>query len=153
MSERVYRYTIDFEGRIFHAGSPIEDAAVIRQLLTRVHRDPKGGLFSVCAGERNELAPTDALYVIARFEETPAGPGGDRLAVTCQGGLLRHLDLGTLALRDGAFLYGAVEGGVAARFGRHAWLDFATRFVDATAEQPLARLADRAWPIALATPA
>ncbi len=151
MNERVYRYSIDFEGRISHAGSAIDDPAVIRQLLARVHRDPRGVLFSLCAGERNELAPADALYVIARFDDTPCGePGAERLAVTCQGGLVRHLDLGTLVLRGGHHLYGEVEGGFAARFGRHAWLEFATRFVDALAEPPLARLSGRAWPIALA---
>lgn len=155
MSERVYRYTIDFEGRIFHVGSAIEDPAVIRQLLARVHRDARGRLFSLCAGERNELAPEDALYVIARFEVPPddgGDPGGEHLAVTCQGGLVRRLALGTLVLRDGAHLYGEVEGGHAARFGRQAWLDFATRLVDASVEPPLARVGGRAWPIVIVTP-
>ncbi len=144
---RIYRYTIDFEGRVFHAGTEVDDPAVLRQLLARVHRDAAGGYYSLCAGETNELRPDDVLYVIASFADEPAEEHPSRLPVTCQGGLRRHLALDTLRLRDGAFLYGDVDGGFSARFGRQAWLDFALRRVDATHATPVARFGAASWPI------
>ncbi len=144
---RIYRYAIDFEGRVFHAGTEVDDPAVLRQLLGRVHRDAAGGCYSLCAGETNELRPDDVLYVIAGFADAPVDGSPARLAVTCQGGLRRHLALETLRLRAGAFLYGDVEGGFAARFGRQAWLDFALRHVDATCAVFVARFGAASWPI------
>ncbi len=127
---RVYRYRIDFEGRILHQGSEITDPAVVRQLLRTVHRDADGTCFSLCMGERNELVADDVLYVIASFDATPVAPA-DRspLRVRCQGGLERSLDLATLGLHGEAHLYGDVEGGLSARFGRQAWLELASRHV------------------------
>ncbi|MFN7953056.1 MAG: hypothetical protein U0610_15145 [bacterium] len=144
---RTYRYSIDFEGRVFHAGTEIADAAVIRQLLAVVRRDEAGGYYSLCAGERNELAPADALYVIASFADAPSPDRPAHLPVTCQGGLERRLALDTLRMRGDAFLYGDVDGGFAARFGRHAWLDFALRHVDSERVPARARFGDASWPI------
>jgi hypothetical protein len=149
---RVYRYRIDFEGRILHDGSEIGDPDVIRQLLANPRRDADGTSFSLCLGERNELDAEDVLYVIGAFDAPPPSDDATGLPVRCQGGLARRLDLTTLRLAGEAYLYGEVEGGVAARFGRRAWLEFANRFVREDQGKAVAEIGGRSFPIAPGQP-
>jgi hypothetical protein len=150
---RTYHYRIDFEGRVLHAGTPIDDPLAVRQLLHRVHRDHRGRTYSLCRGEQSFIEADDVLYVVSDFAD-PATVGDDaRLPVTCQGGLERRLELRSLWLHEQRFLYGSVDGGHAARFGRRAWPLFAERHVrhDAAQDTLVVRAGAQVFPIRVLT--
>ena len=50
---REYRYTVDLDGRVFHDGSEITDAAVLRFFMRVMDLTPEGRYLVLCQGERN----------------------------------------------------------------------------------------------------
>jgi len=64
---REYTYRVDGEGRIFHDGSEIVDAATLRFFLLALQRTPEGRWLALCQGERNWFEAADTPFVIQRL--------------------------------------------------------------------------------------
>ena len=117
---REYTYRVDGEGRIFHDGSEIVDAATLRFFLLALQRTRDGRWLALCQGERNWFEPEDTPFVVQRLKLGVAG-GRLRSVDLCLAGDYREpLDPATLE-HDGARLFCRVrKGAFTARFGRMA---------------------------------
>ena len=117
---REYRYTVDRDGRIFHDGSEIVDAATLRFFLLALQRTPDGRWLALCQGERNWFIPEDTPFVVQRLRLGVAA-GRLRSVELCFAGDYREpLDPATIE-HDGARLFCRVrKGAFTARFGRMA---------------------------------
>src|SRR5215470_16413909 len=117
---REYTYRVDAEGRIFHDGSEIVDAATLRFFLLALQRIPDGRWLALCQGERNWFEPEDTPFVVQRLRLGVA-EGRLRSVELCLAGDYREpLDPATLE-HDGARLFCRVrKGAFTARFGRMA---------------------------------
>ncbi len=117
---REYTYRVDGEGRIFHDGSEIVDAATLRFFLLALQRTPDGRWLALCQGERNWFEPEDTPFVVQRLRLGVA-EGRLRSIDLCLAGDYREpLDPATLE-HDGARLFCRVrKGAFTARFGRMA---------------------------------
>jgi hypothetical protein len=117
---REYRYTVDRDGRIFHEGSEITDAAVLRFFLRRMERTLDGSDLVLCQGERNWFASTDTPFVVQRLCCHVDAGRLDAVELVFAGDYREPLDPATLETRAG-HLYCTVHGGAfRARFGRIA---------------------------------
>jgi hypothetical protein len=117
---REYTYRVDGEGRIFHDGSEIVDAATLRFFLLALQRTPDGRWLALCQGERNWFVPEDTPFVVQRLR-LGVVEGRLRSVDLCFAGNYREpLDPATLE-HDGARLFCRVrKGAFTARFGRMA---------------------------------
>lgn len=64
---REYRYVVDREGRIFHAGTEIVDPVVLRFFLRAMQITPEGSYLVACQGEGNWFEPYDTPFVVQRL--------------------------------------------------------------------------------------
>jgi hypothetical protein len=143
---REYHYRVDGEGRVFHDGSEIVDAPVLRFFLRAMRRAPDGRWLVVCQGEQNWFAADPTPFVVQRLHlDVREG----RLAAVelCFAGDYREpLDPAGLAI-DGNRLVCPVRGGAfRARFGRLATQQLAPFLVE-DGGGPALLLADRRQPV------
>ncbi len=136
---REYTYRVDGEGRIFHDGSEIVDAATLRFFLLALQRTRDGRWLALCQGERNWFEPEDTPFVVQRLKLGVAG-GRLRSVDLCLAGDYREpLDPATLE-HDGARLFCRVrKGAFTARFGRMAMQQIAPCGRSAPCSQALRR--------------
>lgn len=117
---REYHYRVDREGRIFHDGTEIVDAATLRFFLLALQRAPDGRWLAVCQGERNWFEPYDTPFVVQRLGLEIIDGHLGAVEVRLAGDYREPLDPATLE-HDGSLLLCRVRKGVFwARFGRIA---------------------------------
>ena len=117
---REYHYRVDREGRIFHDGTEIVDAATLRFFLLALQRAPDGRWLALCQGERNWFAPYDTPFVVKRLGLGVAEGRLRSVELYLAGDYREPLDPATLE-HDGARLFCRVrKGAFSARFGRMA---------------------------------
>ncbi len=117
---REYTYRVDGEGRIFHDGSEIVDAATLRFFLLALQRTPDGRWLALCQGERNWFEPEDTPFVVQRLRLGVAEGRLRSIDLCLAGGYREPLDPATLE-HDGARLFCRIrKGAFTARFGRMA---------------------------------
>ena len=79
---REYHYRVDGDGRVFHDGSEIVDAATLRFFLLGMRREPDGRWLVPCQGEQNWFAADDTPFVMQRLrldaDDGPPARGGAR---------------------------------------------------------------------------
>jgi len=115
---REYHYRVDREGRFFHEGTEIVDAATLRFFLLALQRAPDGRWLALCQGERNWIEPEDTPFVVQRLELDVTEGRLRSVSLHFAGGYREPLDPATLG-HDGAQLFCRVRKGVfSARFGR-----------------------------------
>jgi len=119
-AEREYRYRVDRDGRIFHDGTEIVDAAVLRFFLRAMTRTDDGRCLVLCQGERNWFEASDTPFVVQRLRlhlENGVLQGAELCFL---GDFREPLDPHTLETeRD--LLFCRIRGGAfRARFGRIA---------------------------------
>jgi len=148
---REYRYTVDRDGRIFHEGSEITDAAVLRFFLRRMERTPDGSHLVLCQGERNWFASADTPFVVQRLRCQVEAGRLDAVELVFAGDYREPLDPATLETRAG-HLYCAVHGGAfRARFGRIAMQQLSPHLTETNGRAAL-RLGDATHAIREADP-
>ncbi len=127
---REYRYTVDSDGRIFHDGSEIIDAAVLGFFLRSMQRTPEGRYLAMCQGERNWFETADTPLVVQRLG---LGMNDGRLVsirLVFAGDYQEPLDPACLEA-EADHLYCRVRGGaLRARFGRIAIQQLGPYLVD-----------------------
>jgi hypothetical protein len=117
---REYHYRVDREGRIFHDGTEIVDAATLRFFLLALQRTPDDRWLALCQGERNWFEPEDTPFVVQRLGLEVTG-GRLRAVELCFAGDYREpLDLATLEHDDARLFCRIRKGAFRARFGRIA---------------------------------
>lgn len=117
---REYHYRVDREGRIFHDGTEIVDAATLRFFLLALQRAPDGRWLAVCQGERNWFEPYDTPFVVQRLGLGVAEGRLRSVGLYFAGDYREPLDPATLE-HDGARLFCRIrKGAFSARFGRMA---------------------------------
>lgn len=127
---REYRYTVDAEGRIFHAGAEILDAGVLRFFLRSMKRTEDGQYLVHCQGERNWFDAYDTPYVVQRLS-CVIEPGRLVSVELCFAGDYRQpLDPSTLEAEAGGLFCRLGGGGILARFGRVALQQLAPYLVE-----------------------
>jgi hypothetical protein len=127
---RAYRYAVDREGRVFHDGTEIVDAATLRFFVRVMARTPDGRHLAICQGEHNWFDAEDTPLVIQRVRlvEHEAEPPG--LELSLAGDYRERLDPATLE-SQGGWLYCRIRrGALRARFGRVALQQLAAWLVD-----------------------
>jgi hypothetical protein len=117
---REYTYQVDREGRIFHDGTEIVDAATLRFFLLALQRTPDGRWLALCQGERNWFEAGGTPFVVQRLGlDLVAGDLG-AVELRLAGDYRERLDPATLE-HDGSQLFCRVrKGAFLARFGRIA---------------------------------
>ena len=117
---REYHYQVDREGRIFHDGTEIVDAATLRFFLLALQRTPDGRWLALCQGERNWFEPDDTPFVVQRLGLGVAEGRLRSVELHLAGDYREPLDPETLE-HDGARVFCRVrKGAFSARFGRMA---------------------------------
>jgi hypothetical protein len=115
---REYSYQVDREGRIFHDGTEIVDAATLRFFLLALQRAPDGRWLAVCQGEQNWFEAYDTPFVVQRLGLGVAEGRLRSVELHFAGDYREPLDPATLE-QDGARLFCRVrKGAFTARFGR-----------------------------------
>jgi hypothetical protein len=117
---REYHYRVDREGRMFHDGTEIVDAATLRFFLLALQRAPDGRWLALCQGERNWFEPYDTPFVVQRLGLGMADGRLRSVELYFAGDYREPLDPATLE-HDGARLFCRIrKGAFSARFGRMA---------------------------------
>jgi hypothetical protein len=145
---REYVYRVDGEGRVFHDGSEIVDAATLRFFLRTMRRAPDGRGLVVCAGEQNWFEAGETPYVVQRLRLV--GPSGapDRIDLVFAGDYAEPLDPATLESAGDRIACRVRSGAFAARFGRVATQQLAPLLTDAPTG-PALRLGGLTHPVAI----
>jgi Protein of unknown function (DUF1285) len=127
---REYRYQVDRDGRVYHDGTELVDAAVLRFFLRVMTRTEDGRCLALCQGERNWFEVGDTPFVVQRLRLEVAD-GQLQGAELCFSGDYREpLDPRTLET-ECDLLFCRVRGGAfRARFGRVAMQQLAPFLVD-----------------------
>jgi Protein of unknown function (DUF1285) len=117
---REYHYRVDGDGRVFHDGSEIVDAATLRFFLLGMRREADGRWLVPCQGEQNWFTAEDTPFVIQRLRLEVEGGRLRRVGLGLAGGLQESLDPATLEVEDGRLHCRVRRGAFRARFGRLA---------------------------------
>jgi hypothetical protein len=149
---REYHYRVDGEGRVFHDGSEIVDAATLRFFHHAMTRTPEGRWLAVCQGERNWFDAEDTPFVVRRLRlDAPRG-ALEAAELVLAGDAHEPLDPGGLE-SAGGHLYCPVRRGLfRARLGRIALQQLAPYLV-ADAGGPALLLGGARHPIRVPAPA
>ena len=120
---RTYHYTLDLDGVLWHAGTAIDDPAILRLYTRSLEETSDGRFLFLCAGELNYIHPLDTPYVIHDIELAADPRGGITRATLCfRGGHREPLDPTTVEVGPGNVLYACVrDGRFRARFARNAY--------------------------------
>ena len=89
---REYHYRVDGDGRVFHDGSEIVDAATLRFFLLGMRREPDGRWLVPCQGEQNWFAAEDTPFVVQRLRLDVADGRLRRIGLVLAGDLQEPLD-------------------------------------------------------------
>jgi len=148
---REYRYQVDREGRIFHDGTEIVDAATLRFFLLALQRAPDGRWLVVCQGEQNWFEPSDTPFVVQRLGLGVAEGRLQSVELHFAGDYHEALDPATLE-QDGSLLFCRVrKGAFTARFGRLAMQQIAPWIGD-DGTGPAITVDGRRWPLGMIQP-
>lgn len=128
---REYHYKVDADGRVFHDGSEIVDAATLRFFLLGLRRQPDGRWLVPCQGEQNWFTAEDTPFVIQRLRLEVEGGRLRRVGLGLAGDLQEPLDPATLETEDGRLYCRVRRGEHRARFGRLAMQQLAPYLEDA----------------------
>lgn len=142
---REYHYVVDREGRIFHDGTEIVDAATLRFFLLAMRRTEDGRHLVLCQGERNWFTAEDTPFVVQRLAVGDRGAEGIELIFA--GDYRERLDPATLESQDGKVFCRVRRGAVRARLGRLALQQLAPFLVEEAGHVGL-RLAGTVYPVA-----
>ncbi|MBI2526566.1 MAG: DUF1285 domain-containing protein [Candidatus Rokubacteria bacterium] len=127
---REYHYLVDREGRVFHDGTEIVDAAVLGLFLRAMRRSDDGRYLVVCQGEKNWFAPHDTPFVVQRLGVSAEAGRARCVELRFAGGYTEPLEPATLET-EGDHLYCRVrQGAFRARFGRVALQQLAPLLAD-----------------------
>lgn len=120
--ERVYRYFLDKEGRIWHDGTEVTDPRFAMVVHRNMQNTPDGFL-SICQGERCEFEVEDVPYVVQQIAfHKDERQQVRRIDLIFGGGYSEKLDPSTLHVAGENVLYCRVRNGVfRARFSRKAY--------------------------------
>lgn len=117
---REYHYRVDREGRIFHDGTEIVDAATLRFFLLALQRAPDGRWFALCQGERNWFEAPDTPFVVQRLRLSVEGGVLQAVELGFPGDYREPLDPRTLETERDLLFCRVRSGAFRARFGRIA---------------------------------
>ena len=117
---REYRYRVDGDGRVFHDGSEIVDAATLRFFVLAMQRQDDGRHLVLCQGERNWFEAEDTPLVVQRLRLRVEGGRLESAELGLAGGYWEPLDPATLATERDHLYAGVRRGQLFARFGRVA---------------------------------
>ena len=117
---RQYHYRVDGDGRVFHDGSEIVDAATLRFFLLGMRREPDGRWLVPCQGEQNWFAAADTPFVVQRLRLDVDAGRLRGVGLDLAGGLQEALAPATLESEDGRLYCRVRRGAHRARFGRLA---------------------------------
>ena len=130
---REYRYQVDRDGRIFHDGTEIVDAAVLRFFLRAMTRTDDGRCLVLCQGERNWFEAPDTPFVIQRLRLRVDNGLLQEVELCFPGDYHEPLDPRTLETERDLLFCRVRAGAFRARFGRIAVQQLAP-FLSATGE-------------------
>src|ERR1700730_7060416 len=102
---REYSYHVDREGRIFHDGTEIVDAATLRFFLLALQRAPDGRWLAVGQGEQNGFEPYDTPFVVQRLGLGVAEEGLRAVELHFAGDYREPLDPATLQHADAGLFF------------------------------------------------
>jgi hypothetical protein len=128
---REYHYRVDGDGRVFHDGSEIVDAATLRFFLLGMRREPDGRWLVPCQGEQNWFAAEDTPFVVQRLRLDVEHGRLLRVGLRLAGGLQEALDPATLESEDGRLYCRVRRGEHRGRFGRVAMQQLAPHLDEA----------------------
>jgi hypothetical protein len=148
---REYYYQVDREGRVFHDGTEVVDAATLRFFLLAMRLTPDGRFLAPCQGEHNWFAPADTPFVVQRLHVSEAAGEAVAAELEFAGGYRERLDPATLGSEAGHLVCRVRQGAFPARFGRVAMQQVAPLLEDVGGAVRL-RLAGRTYPIREASP-
>lgn len=125
MSTRIYYYSVDTEGILWHRGSELEDPKILalfmRDLEPLAPPDHEYRWRVLCMGEECRVSAEDVPYVVQRWE-----PKRGEIELIFPGDYRERLDPTTLFVGKKNVLYCRVRGGkFIARFRRQPYLDLA----------------------------
>ncbi len=120
---RIYYYTVDDEGVLWHRGSELEDPKILRLFMSDLETLPRPDReyqWRVsCMGEECRVSAEDVPYVVQQWERKNQG-----IQLVFPGDYREMLDPTTLFVGKGNVLYCKVRGGkFTARFKRQPYLD------------------------------
>jgi uncharacterized protein len=127
---REYQYRVDGDGRVFHDGSEIVDAATLRFFLLGMRREADGRWLVPCQGERNWFSAEDTPFVVQRLRLDVEGGRLRQIGLVLAGDLGEPLDAGTLEAEGGRLYCRVRRGEFRARFGRLAMQQLAPYLED-----------------------
>lgn len=117
--ERVYRYTIDREGRLWIEGTELTDPQVLNFFMKKMQRLANGQYLVLCMGETNLIKAEDVPYVV---QSIAIGP--EAIALVFPGNYRENLDPETLEVGRDNVLYCRIRHGeFKARFNRKTYLE------------------------------
>ncbi|HKZ08816.1 MAG TPA: hypothetical protein VJU81_25330 [Methylomirabilota bacterium] len=120
MTVREYHYKVDADGRVFHDGSEIVDAATLRFFLLGMRREADGRWLVPCQGEQNWFSVDDTPFVVQRLRLNVEGRRLRSVGLVLAGDLQEPLDPATLEAEGGRLYCRVRRGAFRARFGRIA---------------------------------
>ena len=146
---REYRYQVDREGRIFHDGTEIVDAATLRFFLLALQRTPEGHWLAICQGERNWFESQGTPFVVQRLGLEVIDGRLRAVKLRLAGDYREPLDPATLE-HDATRLFCPVRrGAFRARFGRIAMQQIAP-WITEEGGSPTLALDGRRYPLTAA---
>lgn len=143
---REYHYVVDREGRIFHDGTEIVDAATLRFFLLAMRRTEDGRHLVLCQGERNWFTAEDTPFVVQRLAVGDRGGEPAGIELIFAGDYRERLDPATLESEEGKVFCRARRGAVRARLGRLALQQLAPFLVEEAGHVGL-RMAGTLYPV------
>jgi hypothetical protein len=127
---REYHYRVDRDGRVYHDGTEIVDAATLRFFVLAMQRSPEGRYLALCQGERNWFEAEGTPLVIQRLRLTETGGRLAGIELGLPGDYREPLDPATLESERGQLFCRVRRGQLRARFGRVAMQQLAPHLCD-----------------------
>lgn len=120
---RVWHYSIDSEGRLWHEGTEITDPQVLKFFMRRMEKLPDGSYQVMCQGEKNLITAEDVPYVVQAIKLHP-----DKVELIFPGEYVEILDPETLSVGKDNILYCKIRNrSFNARFNRKPYLELAQK--------------------------
>ncbi|MBI1909906.1 MAG: DUF1285 domain-containing protein [Deltaproteobacteria bacterium] len=123
---RIYHYSIDEEGGVWHEGALVDEPAVLSLFFKNIKPTNDGRFVAFCQGETCYFKAADTALVIQEVEILKKKKMIEAITLFFQGSVSEKLDPSTLFVGPKNVFYCRVRGGtMTARFNRKSYLELA----------------------------
>ncbi|MDO8461272.1 MAG: DUF1285 domain-containing protein [Deltaproteobacteria bacterium] len=126
MTERIYHYTIDEEGTVWHDGAEVDDPAVLKLFFKNLKPTDDGRFVALCQGETCYFKAVDVPMVVQKIEIKKEREKIKEILLFFPGEVSEPLDAESLFVGKKNVLYCRIRNGsLVARFNRKSYWELA----------------------------